>query len=89
MTDEKPIDMGFLSFPADVQQEILEMAAKRPQMAPSHDGIYPRCVWCRGENYLPAVIAYSAGEIPCASTTNCGRYLPPDYITYTRKEEAE
>lgn len=47
---------------------------------PSHDGIYPRCVWCRGENYALAVIAYSRGEIPCASTTNCGRYLPADYI---------
>lgn len=50
-----------------------------PVLPISRDRIYPRCVWCRGENYMMAVIAYSAGEIPCASTTNCGRFLPEEY----------
>jgi hypothetical protein len=45
----------------------------------SRDRIYPRCVWCNGENYALAVIAYSRGETPCASVNCCGRYLPEDY----------
>lgn len=44
------------------------------------DGIYPHCVWCNGENYGPAVIDYSKGKIPCASTNNCGKYLPKEYV---------
>lgn len=50
-----------------------------PLMGISCDRIYPRCVWCRGENYALAVLAYSAGEIPCAAAGGCGRYLPDDY----------
>lgn len=50
-----------------------------PVLGPAKDRIYPRCVWCRGENYLPAVLAYSAGEIPCSAAGGCGRYLPEDY----------
>lgn len=50
-------------------------------MRKSHDGIYPRCVWCRGENYALAVLAYSHRVIPCASVNNCGRYLPESYTT--------
>ena len=46
----------------------------------SRDGIYPRCVWCNGENYMPAVLAYSAGEISCAAVSGCGQMLPADYI---------
>jgi hypothetical protein len=76
---EKPLDFGFLSFPAEVQEEIMAAAAELPQMGRSRDYIYPRCVWCRGENYALAVIAYSAGEIPCAAVDGCGRYLPEDY----------
>lgn len=52
----------------------------RPVREPESDGIYPRCVWCNGENYAPAVIAYSRGETPCASVRNCGKYLPQNYI---------
>jgi hypothetical protein len=49
------------------------------KMLPSRDGIYPRCVYCGGENYAVAVLAYSNGEIPCASVNDCGRYLPDSY----------
>lgn len=51
----------------------------KPVLGPSHDGIYPRCVYCRGENYALAVLAYSAGEHPCAAVNGCGRYLPAAY----------
>lgn len=54
-----------------------------PVIPPAHDGIYPRCVWCRGENYMPAVLAYSRREIPCSAVGGCGRYLPGDYPKYT------
>jgi hypothetical protein len=78
---EKPLDFGFLSFPAEVQEEILAMAVapELPQMGKAWDYIYPRCVWCRGENYALAVLAYSRGETPCAAVNGCGRYLPEDY----------
>lgn len=52
-----------------------------PVIPKAPDGVYPRCVYCRGEIYLLAVIAYSAGEVPCAAVNGCGRYLPPDYVT--------
>ena len=52
----------------------------RPQMRPSRDGIYPRCVWCRGENYALAVLAYSRREVPCAAAGGCGRLLPVEYV---------
>lgn len=50
-----------------------------PQMLISRDRIYPRCVWCRGENWAMAVLAYSRGETPCAAVGGCGRYLPEEY----------
>lgn len=50
-----------------------------PMLRPTRDRIYPRCVWCNGENYRPAVLAYSAGETPCAAAGGCGRYLPESY----------
>ena len=59
----------------------------KPVRAPRPDGIYPRCVCCGGENYMPLVLAYSAGSVPCASTTACGRYLPGNYPHYKWKEE--
>lgn len=31
----------------------------KPVRPPATDGVYPRCVWCNGENYGPAVIAYT------------------------------
>lgn len=52
----------------------------KPIRAKSADGIYPRCVFCNGENYMPAVLAYSAGQIPCAAAGGCGKFLPPDYL---------
>lgn len=63
----------------------------KPQLPPSRDGIYPRCVWCNGENYLPAVFAYSAGTIPCAAAGGCGKRLPadPEYIPFNQEIEYE
>lgn len=52
---------------------------KTPLLPIAKDRCYPRCVWCRGENYMPAVIAYSHGEIPCAAVGGCGKYLPEEY----------
>lgn len=52
-----------------------------PIMGKSRDGIYPRCVFCRGENYALAVLAYSRREIPCACVNGCGEYLPEDYVS--------
>ena len=51
-----------------------------PALPPSRDGIYPRCVWCSGENYALAVLAYSRREIPCAAAGGCGQWLPHDYV---------
>jgi hypothetical protein len=51
----------------------------------TRDRVYPRCVWCGGENYLPAVLAYGAGERPCAAVPGCGRYLPEHY----RRKDAD
>lgn len=62
---------------------------KLPVRGRSRDGIYPRCVWCDGENYALAVIAYSKGEIPCASANACGRFVPDDYIVYKPKARDE
>jgi hypothetical protein len=50
-----------------------------PMRGKARDYIYPRCVWCNGENYALAVLAYSCGEIPCAAAAGCGRFLPEDY----------
>lgn len=55
------------------------MTPEEPQLGISHDRLYPRCVWCRGENYMLAVLAYSAGEVPCAAVNGCGRFLPVNY----------
>lgn len=55
-------------------------ANRAPAIAQSSDGIYPRCVWCRGENYVLAVLAYSRGEHPCAAANGCGWYLPEEYV---------
>src|SRR5688500_1144792 len=44
------------------------------------DGIYPRCVWCNGEDYALAVLDYSAGITPCAAAIGCGKHLPPEYV---------
>jgi hypothetical protein len=93
---EQPMDMGWMSISPEAQDEIIDQAiemgvlpsaVQRPKGGRSRDGIYPRCVWCNGENYMPAVIAYSRGEIPCASTTNCGRFLPDDYLKHTQPKD--
>lgn len=66
---------------------------KRPGDTPvrgiSWDRIYPRCVWCDGENYALAVIAYSRREIPCAAVGGCGRYLPKGYGKVIVDDEAD
>jgi hypothetical protein len=49
----------------------------------SRDGIYPRCVYCRGENHAFAVLAYSNRERPCAARRGCGRLLPETYVVKT------
>ena len=51
-----------------------------PSTPIAHDGIYPRCVWCGGENYAPAVIKYSKGLTDCAAVSSCGKTLPNEYI---------
>ncbi len=43
----------------------------------ANDGIYPRCVWCGGEIYALAVIAYSKAEEPCLI---CGKFVPEEYV---------
>lgn len=53
-----------------------------PAIGPAPDGIYPRCVYCRGENYALAVLDYSRGRAPCAAVRGCGRYLPGSYTRY-------
>lgn len=53
----------------------------------SYDRIYPRCVWCNGENYALAVLAYSRGEYHCAAVPSCGRYLPQEYRLTDQQEE--
>ncbi len=58
-----------------------------PLRGKSTDGIYPRCVWCNGENYMPAVIAYSKRQVPCAAVGGCGKYLPIDYVTLKENQE--
>lgn len=57
-----------------------------PILPKSRGGHYPRCVYCCGEIYAPAVLAYSLGEIACAAMGRCGRKLPPSYVTLTRGE---
>lgn len=52
----------------------------KPIIQPSHDGIYPRCVHCRGEIYMPLVMDYSRGKAPCGAVNGCGLYLPKEYI---------
>lgn len=47
-----------------------------PELQPRADGIYPRCVWCRTELYVLAVVDYSTRVCPCP---RCGRMLPEDY----------
>lgn len=57
-----------------------------PLIGKSHDGIYPRCVWCRGENWALAVIQYSLGTIPCAAARSCGKFLPTRLITLQERD---
>jgi hypothetical protein len=49
-----------------------------PKLPKTEDGIYPRCVWCGGEGYAPAVIEYSRRLAPCYI---CGLKLPPEYVS--------
>lgn len=58
-----------------------------PTRDKSSDGIYPRCVYCGGEIYGPAVYDYSLGKIGCGVVNGCGRKLPPEYVTMKDKEE--
>jgi len=50
-----------------------------PQIPVNRDRIYPRCVWCFGEQYALAVLAYSRGDVPCAASPGCGRHVPEAY----------
>lgn len=56
--------------------------SEQPLRPPSHDRIYPRCVWCGVELYALGVIAYSLGDAACGC---CGRKLP---ATHVRPKEA-
>lgn len=48
-----------------------------PKLKPSHDGIYPRCVWCSVGLYALNVLDYSKGKSDCH---NCGESLPKEYV---------
>lgn len=61
----------------------------KPIRPPARDGIYPRCVWCNGENYALAVLPYSRGEHPCAAVGGCGRMLPTDYVKLPLSDPGE
>lgn len=50
-------------------------------------GIYPRCVWCDGEQYMRAVLDYSTRRCPCTAAHGCGRYLPESYVRYQPEGE--
>lgn len=54
--------------------------SKEPLFKPASDGVYPRCVWCNGEIYGPAVIDYSTGKIGCGAANGCGEKIPDSYI---------
>jgi hypothetical protein len=64
------------------------VSTDRPPVLPkSRDGFYPRCVHCRGENYILAVTAYSARVAPCAAVNGCGRLLPLSYLSDAVSED--
>lgn len=69
------------------QESVTDGDGVHPRLPKSRDGIYPRCVWCNGENYIPAVLEYSAGTRPCASVYDCGRYLPTEYILHNEDDD--
>lgn len=50
---------------------------EQPIRKPESDGVYPRCVWCGGENYALNVLPYSVGESACHI---CGKMLPQEYV---------
>lgn len=56
------------------------MLEDTPIIKPSHDGIYPRCVWCGGEIYGPGAIDYSKGEAGCSAVGGCGKTIPESYV---------
>jgi hypothetical protein len=86
MTDDrKELAERFASQEETRRRVVNELAEDLPLRGPSHDGIYPRCVWCGGENYALAVLGYSNGEYPCASVNNCGKYVPESYRTNNGK----
>lgn len=58
------------------------MTVQQPILKPTYDGIYPHCVWCNGENYIPNVIDYSKGTSACHQ---CGKLLPKEYVKLTKE----
>ncbi len=58
---------------------------KKPIVPPSPDGIYPRCVYCRSEVYMPAVIDYSEGR---AILGCCDLPLPKSHVK-TKREDTD
>lgn len=58
----------------------------KPIRKPEKDGVYPRCVWCGGENYAPNVIDYSLGKSACHQ---CGKLLPSSYVKLKDPEDKE
>jgi hypothetical protein len=51
-----------------------------PVLPPREDGLYPRCVRCQGELYMPSVILYSQGKVPCTAVNGCGQFIPSRYL---------
>lgn len=58
-----------------------------PILSKARDGIYPRCVYCLGENYALAVVGYSTRQHSCAAVRSCGRTLPEDYVVTIDPED--
>lgn len=56
-----------------------ELLIRKNTLKDLQDGIYPRCVWCNGENYGPSVIAYSEGKANCYQ---CHKFIKEQSMFY-------
>ncbi len=60
--------------------------SKYPILGKSLDGLYPRCVWCEGEIYMPHVLEYSKGRV---AHHGCGKKLPKSYVRLVSRGKEE
>jgi predicted RNase H-like HicB family nuclease len=75
----EPMARDFIAVMCDVEPDSFILEIVTPKYPPAKDGIYPRCVWCGGKNYVLGVLHYSRGEAACAAVSGCGRMLPDSY----------